>query len=122
IFLDEVGELPLSMQGKLLRTLQEGTITRLGGKQEQNVNIRLVAATNRDLSREVQNGRFREDLYYRLNVIPIHLPSLAERRSDIPALALHFLNRFNQANQRNLNLKPDALTLLQNHYWPGNIR
>ena len=122
IFLDEVGELPLSMQGKLLRTLQEGTITRLGGKQELKVDVRLVAATNRNLGLEVQNGRFREDLYYRLNVIPIQLPSLAERKSDIPALALHFLNKFNQANQRNLNLKPDALTMLQNHHWPGNIR
>lgn len=122
IFLDEIGELPLNMQGKLLRTLQEGTITRLGGKQETRIDVRLVAATNRNLGLEVQNGRFREDLYYRLNVIPIHLPSLAERRSDIPALALHFLNRFNQANQRNLNLKSDALTLLQNHHWPGNIR
>lgn len=122
IFLDEIGELPLNMQGKLLRTLQEGTITRLGDKQETRIDVRLVAATNRNLGLEVQNGRFREDLYYRLNVIPIHLPSLAERRSDIPALALHFLNRFNQANQRNLNLKPDALTLLQNHHWPGNIR
>ncbi|KAA9001413.1 GAF domain-containing protein [Affinibrenneria salicis] len=122
LFLDEVGELPLSMQGKLLRALQEGTITRLGGKKEIAINARLVAATNRDLSLDVDRGLFRRDLYYRLNVIPIHLPSLAERKSDIPALVLHFLNRFNQANQRNLSLRADAIAVLQNHVWPGNIR
>ncbi len=122
IFLDEIGELPLGMQAKLLRTLQEGTITRLGGKREIPVDVRLVAATNRDLAIEVARGQFRQDLYYRLNVIPIHLPSLAERRSDIPALAMHFLNRVNQANQRNISLTSDAIARLQNHPWPGNIR
>jgi len=122
IFLDEIGELPLSMQGKLLRTLQEGTLTRLGGKQEIRVDIRLVAATNRNLETEVAHGRFRQDLYYRLNVIPVRLPSLAERRGDIRELALHFLNRLNQANQRNVNLAPDAFARLEAHRWPGNIR
>jgi len=122
IFLDEIGELPLSMQGKLLRTLQEGTLTRLGGKREIQVNVRLVAATNRSLEAEIAHGRFREDLYYRLNVIPIRLPSLAERRGDIRALALHFLNRANQANQRNVNLASDAFTRLEALPWPGNIR
>ena len=122
IFLDEIGELPLSMQTKLLRTLQEGTIVRLGGKREVAVNVRLVAATNRELEAEVERGAFRRDLYYRLNVIPIRLPSLAERREDIRPLALHFLNRTNQANQRNVNLSPAALEALEQHPWPGNIR
>jgi len=122
IFLDEIGELPLSMQGKLLRALQEGTITRLGGKHEIRVDIRLVAATNRALEDDVSEGRFRQDLFYRLNVIPIRLPSLAERRGDIRALALHFLNRTNQANQRNVSLSSDAYLRLENHAWPGNIR
>ncbi len=122
IFLDEIGELPLAMQSKLLRTLQEGTLVRLGGTREQKVNVRLVAATNRDLAQEVQAGRFRQDLYYRLNVIPIRLPSLRERGEDVRALALHFVNRANQAHQRNVNLAPDALARLEAHDWPGNIR
>lgn len=122
IFLDEIGELPLAMQSKLLRTLQEGTLVRLGGTKELKVNVRLVAATNRELAAEVQAGRFRQDLYYRLNVIPIRLPSLRERGEDIRALALHFVNRANQAHQRNVNLAPDALARLETHSWPGNIR
>ena len=122
IFLDEIGELPLLMQTKLLRTLQEGTIVRLGGKRELPVNVRLVAATNRELADEVERGAFRRDLFYRLNVIPIRLPSLAERREDIRPLALHFLSRTNQANQRNVYLSPAALEALEAHAWPGNIR
>ena len=122
IFLDEIGELPLQMQGKLLRTLQEGTIARLGGKREVPVNVRLVAATNRDLQAEAERGHFRRDLFYRLNVIPIRLPSLAERREDIRPLALHFLNRTNQANQRNVHLSAAALDVLEAQAWPGNIR
>ncbi|KNZ33082.1 MAG: Fis family transcriptional regulator [Methylibium sp. NZG] len=122
IFLDEIGELPLQMQAKLLRSLQEGTIVRLGGKREVAVNVRLVAATNRDLQADVDAGTFRRDLFYRLNVIPIRLPSLAERREDIRPLALHFLNRINQANQRNVHLSPAALDALEAHTWPGNIR
>ena len=122
IFLDEIGELPLQMQAKLLRTLQEGSIVRLGGKRETKVDVRLVAATNRDLAGEVERGLFRRDLYYRLNVIPIRLPSLAERREDIRPIALHFLNRTNQANQRNVHLSPEALDALEAHPWPGNIR
>ena len=122
IFLDEIGELPLQMQAKLLRTLQEGTIVRLGGKREVAVNVRLVAATNRDLQADVDAGTFRRDLFYRLNVIPIRLPSLAERREDIRPLALHFLNRINQANQRNVHLSPAALDVMEAHAWPGNIR
>lgn len=122
IFLDEIGELPLSMQTKLLRTLQEGTITRLGGKSEIRVDVRLVAATNRDLQGEVARGTFRQDLFYRLNVIPIRLPTLAERREDIRELALHFINHTNQVNQRNVNLSAGALARLQAYSWPGNIR
>ncbi|MFN7724219.1 MAG: sigma 54-interacting transcriptional regulator [Rubrivivax sp.] len=122
IFLDEIGELPLPLQTKLLRTLQEGTVLRLGGKREKKVDVRLVAATHRDLEQEVQQGSFRRDLFYRLYVIPIRLPSLRERRSDIPLLTLHFLNRANQAHQRNVNLTPDALARLAQHAWPGNIR
>jgi Nif-specific regulatory protein len=122
IFLDEIGELPLALQTKLLRTLQEGTILRLGGKREKKVDVRLVAATHRDLDQEVMRGNFRRDLYYRLYVIPIRLPSLRERPEDIPLLTLHFLNRANQAHQRNVNLTPEALARLARHPWPGNIR
>ena len=122
IFLDEIGELPLPLQTKLLRTLQEGTVLRLGGKREKKVDVRLVAATHRDLEQEVSQGSFRRDLFYRLYVIPIRLPSLRERRSDIPLLALHFLNRANQSHQRNVNLTPEALARLARHAWPGNIR
>ncbi len=122
IFLDEIGELPLALQTKLLRTLQEGTILRLGGKREKKIDVRLVAATHRDLDQEVTRGHFRRDLYYRLYVIPIRLPSLRERSEDIPLLTLHFLNRANQAHQRNVNLTPAALARLARHAWPGNIR
>ncbi|MDP1742007.1 sigma 54-interacting transcriptional regulator [Polaromonas sp.] len=122
IFLDEIGEMPLAMQTKLLRTLQEGTIVRLGGKREVRVAVRVVAATNRDLAQDVLAGTFRRDLFYRLNVIPIRLPSLRERPQDIRALAIHFLSRVNQANQRNVSLSAAALASLEQHPWPGNIR
>ena len=122
IFLDEIGELPLALQAKLLRTLQEGTLVRLGGQREIRIDVRLVAATNRDLAQEAAAGRFRQDLYYRLNVIPIRLPSLRERREDIHALALHFASRANQAHQRNVHLAADALERLEQLDWPGNIR
>jgi Nif-specific regulatory protein len=122
IFLDEIGDMPLAMQAKLLRTLQEGTIVRLGGKREVKVDVRLVAATHRDLQADVACGSFRQDLFYRLNVIPIRLPSLRERREDIRTLAAHFVNRVNQANQRNVHLSIEALERLENHPWPGNIR
>jgi Nif-specific regulatory protein len=122
IFLDEIGELPLAMQAKLLRTLQEGTLVRLGGTREVRIDVRLVAATNRELAREAEAGRFRQDLFYRLNVVPIRLPSLRERREDIHPLALHFLSRANQAHQRNVYLSAGALTLLEQNPWPGNVR
>ncbi len=122
IFLDEIGELPLALQAKLLRTLQEGTLVRLGGQREVRIDVRLVAATHRDLAQEAAAGRFRQDLYYRLNVIPIRLPSLRERREDIRPLALHFASRANQAHQRNVHLAADALARLERLDWPGNIR
>lgn len=122
IFLDEIGELPLAMQAKLLRTLQEGTITRLGSMRERSIDVRLVAATHRNLEQLVAEGLFREDLFYRLNVIPIRLPSLAERSEDIPAIALHLLNHANQAHQRNVNLSADAIAALHRQPWPGNVR
>ena len=122
LFLDEIGELPLALQTKLLRTLQEGTVLRLGGKREKKVDVRLVAATHRDLEHEAAQGHFRRDLFYRLYVIPIRLPALRERPADIPLLALHFLSRANQAHQRNISFTPDALQRLAQHPWPGNIR
>lgn len=122
IFLDEIGEMPLAMQAKLLRTLQEGTLVRLGAKREIAISVRVVAATNRDLATEVEQGNFRQDLFYRLNVIPIRLPSLSERREDIRALALHFLNKTNQQNQRNVHFTAQALEALEEQAWPGNIR
>lgn len=122
IFLDEVGELPPAMQTKLLRTLQEGTVSRLGGKREIKLDVRLVAATNRTLADDVATGRFRQDLFYRLNVIPISLPALAERPDDIPLLVTHLINRANQKNERNVNLTADAMDRLKRLPWPGNIR
>jgi len=122
IFLDEIGDMPLAMQTKLLRTLQEGTVVRLGGKREIKVDVRLVTATHRDLEAAVARGSFRQDLYYRISVVPIRLPALRERREDIRTLALHFVNRANQANQRNVHLTPAALARLESHPWPGNIR
>ena len=122
IFLDEIGEMPLLLQTKLLRTLQEGSVVRLGGKREIRVDMRLVAATNRDLSLAVERGDFREDLFYRLNVIPIQLPSLAQRAGDIPQLARHFLSRATAANRREVALTADAMHYLAEQSWPGNVR
>jgi Nif-specific regulatory protein len=122
IFLDEIGELPLPLQTKLLRTMQEGTVLRLAAKRERRVDARLVVATHRELAQEVAARRFRRDLYYRLNVIPIRLPTLRERPQDIPLLVAHFLHRANQAHQRNVILTPEAVALLTAHPWPGNIR
>jgi len=122
IFLDEIGELPLPLQSKLLRALQENMITRLGGKHEIALDVRVVAATNIELGTEAAAGRFRQDLYYRLNVIPIRLPPLRERPDDIPPLILHLLNRANQSHQRNVFLDPAVMERLQRHPWPGNIR
>jgi two-component system response regulator HydG len=123
IFLDEVGELPLMMQPKLLRVLQEGTVRRVGADQEKKINVRVVAATNRDLETEIQAGRFREDLYWRLNVIHLDIPPLRERPFDIPLLVEHFLNKAAEvAGRPALNVTPEALATLTAYSWPGNAR
>jgi transcriptional regulator with GAF, ATPase, and Fis domain len=123
IFLDEVGELPLELQSKLLRVLQEGTFEPVGGSVTRKVKVRVVAATNRDLAREVSEGRFREDLFYRLNVFPLRLPPLRERKEDIPALATGFARRFAQQIGRSLNPpSPEDLRRMQAYSWPGNVR
>jgi two-component system response regulator HydG len=123
LFLDEVGEMPVGAQVKLLRALQEGEIERLGGTQTVKVDVRLVAATSKDLGREVAEGRFREDLYYRLNVVEIRLPPLSWRREDIPLLADHFLRRFAAKNGKSVRgFTPEALAALEDYAWPGNVR
>jgi len=123
IFLDEIGELPLDLQGKLLRVLQEGEFEPVGSSHTTKVNVRVLAATNRDLQKEAQNGRFREDLYYRLNVFPIHLPPLRERGEDVILLANTFVQHFSQRMGRTVTpLSPDALRRLIEYPWPGNVR
>jgi two-component system, NtrC family, response regulator AtoC len=123
LFLDEIGEIPVEMQVKLLRALQESEFERVGGIKTTHVDVRLVAATNRDLLVEIEAGRFRKDLYYRLAVVPIALPALRERRSDVPMLARHFLEKYNRKlNKRIEGIAEDALALLQGYPWPGNIR
>jgi two-component system response regulator HydG len=123
VFLDEIGEIPLSAQIKLLRVLQTQTFERLGGEKSLSVDVRILAATNRNLLEEVRRGQFREDLYYRLNVIPIHLPPLKQRRNDIPLLARHFLRRFALSHGKTLeSLSPETMGLLLDHSWPGNVR
>ena len=123
LFLDEVGELPLDMQVKLLRVLQEGEVDPVGSKRTIPVDVRIVSATNRDLAESVKAGSFREDLYYRLNVFPIAIPPLRERREDIPALLEHFIKRFNAQEQMNvIGAETDTVELLQNYEWKGNVR
>jgi len=123
LFLDEVGELPLDMQVKLLRALQEGEIDPIGSKRSVKVDVRIVSATNRDLAQRVNEGHFREDLFYRLNVFPIEAPSLRERREDIPALVEHFIRRFNiEEGKRVVGATPETIALLSGHDWPGNVR
>ena len=123
IFLDEIGELPLDSQVKLLRVLQEKEIERLGGNKTIKVNVRIVAATNRSLEKEVAEGRFRLDLYYRLNVFPIELPALKERKEDIELLANYFLSKYATSSRKNVSsIGKSALEQLQNYDWPGNIR
>jgi two-component system response regulator AtoC len=123
LFLDEIGEFPLPLQTKLLRFLQDGEIRRLGDTETRKVNVRLVAATARDLERDVTGGRFREDLFYRLNVIRIHVPPLRERRDDIPLLARHFLSHYcGKYGKREMLLSADALDALSGHEWRGNVR
>jgi two-component system nitrogen regulation response regulator GlnG len=125
IFLDEIGDMPLSTQTKILRVLQNGEFQRVGGNQTYTVDVRVIAATNKDPERLVAAGKFREDLYYRLNVVRIHLPPLRERREDIPVLVDYFVQRINKSTDTSFKLKsvsPQALEILQKHNWPGNIR
>lgn len=123
LFLDEIGEVPIEMQVKLLRVLQESEFERVGGIKTTRVDVRLIAATNRDLEAEVDAGRFRKDLFYRLNVVPLHLPPLRERRTDVPSLARHFIEKYNKRlNKKIEGIADDALVMLQAYPWPGNIR
>ncbi|MGB9082861.1 MAG: sigma-54 dependent transcriptional regulator [Desulfuromonadaceae bacterium] len=123
LFLDEIGEMPLSLQVKLLRVLQEGEIRRVGDSAPIKVDVRVVSATSRDLSADVAAGRFREDLYFRLNVFCLQLPPLRERVEDIPLLAEHFLRRYGSGSESQpLRIEPDAIRSLMAHRWPGNIR
>jgi len=123
LFLDEVGELPLDAQVKLLRVLQEGEVDAVGSRRPTQVNVRIISATNRDLSGQVKAGTFREDLFYRLNVFPLDMPSLRERREDIPALVEHFIDRFNASEGAKVaSAAPDTMTMLCAFDWPGNVR
>jgi len=123
IFLDEIGELPLVMQPKLLRALQDGAVRRVGAEHERTVNVRAVVATNRDLEQEIQVGKFREDLYWRLNVIQLNLPPLRKRPFDIPLLIEHFINQYaERAAMPPLEVSPEALAVLTAYSWPGNVR
>jgi two-component system nitrogen regulation response regulator NtrX len=123
LLLDEVADMPLETQGKIVRVLQDQAFERVGGATRVKVDVRVIATTNRDLAAEIQAGRFREDLYYRLNVVPLRIPALRERREDIPALARHFLARSAEASGLALrDLSEDALAVLQAYDWPGNVR
>ncbi|MEZ5916195.1 MAG: sigma-54 dependent transcriptional regulator [Parvularculaceae bacterium] len=123
IFLDEVGELPQDMQVKLLRVLQEGEVDLIGAKRPTKIDVRIISATNRDLAQEVQENRFREDLYYRLNVFPVHIPPLRERCEDIPALVDHFIQRYNAEERRDVRgVQHEVMEVLMKQSWPGNIR
>lgn len=123
ILLDEISEMSLWMQVKLLRVLQEKKIRRVGGTEEKEVDVRIIASTNVDLSEKIKEGKFREDLYYRLNVIRINLPPLRDRREDIPLLVEHFIKIYNQKTGKNIKgIKEDALKILEAYHWPGNVR
>jgi two-component system response regulator HydG len=123
LFLDEVGEMPLTMQVKLLRAIQEREVVRVGGQAPVAVDVRIIAATNRDLAQMISDGAFRQDLYYRLNVVGLHIPPLRERTADIPLLAAHFLKHFAEKNRKPIQgFTPAAMARLIRHAWPGNVR
>jgi two-component system response regulator AtoC len=123
LFLDEIGEIPVEMQVKLLRAIQESEFERVGGIKTIKVNVRLITATNRDLEQEIQRGNFRDDLYYRLNVVPLQVPPLRKRTGDIPLLVQHIIKKFNERLKKNISgIADDALAALEGHAWPGNIR
>jgi len=123
IFLDEIGEMEMSLQSKLLRTLQGEEIERVGGTRPIKVDVRIIAASNKDLEAEVANKTFREDLFYRLSVFPIEIPPLRERKDDIPALVEHFISKYSaEMKIKQKNITPDAMDTLKNYYWKGNVR
>ncbi len=122
LFLDEIGDMPLSLQAKLLNVLQDKEISRLGSEQTIPIDVRIIAATNKDIERLVSLGHFREDLYYRLNVIPIHIPPLRERKEDIPLLIDYFLKKFNKIYKKRISIKKEAIRAMVNYRWGGNIR
>lgn len=122
ILLDEIGELPFQVQAKLLRVLQENEVNRVGGQQAIKLNVRVIAATNRNLLQEIRNGNFREDLYYRLNILPLELPPLRDRSEDIPFLVGRFLEEFDEKYKKITLIEADAMQLLRHYDWPGNIR
>jgi transcriptional regulator with PAS, ATPase and Fis domain len=122
-FLDEIGHTSLGIQAKLLRVLQDGQIKRVGEATSRRVDVRLISATNEDLEKVVKEGRFREDLYYRLNVVPVWIPPLRERKEDIPLLVEHFIQKYNRLEKKNLQgVSQDALNILMSYDWPGNVR
>jgi two-component system response regulator PilR (NtrC family) len=123
LFMDEIGNMSLTMQVKLYRVLQEGKVRPIGSTDESDVDVRIIAATNKDFEKEIAEGRFREDLYYRLSVIPVQLPPLRERREDIPLLARHFLERFRKVMEKPVEgISPEAMRRLESYDWPGNVR
>lgn len=122
IFLDEIGELPLEMQAKLLRAIQDGEFYRVGGTVPVKTNVRIISATNKNLETLVEEGKFRRDLYYRLNVVPIRIPSLSERTDDIPALVSHFLSKYSKKFGVKRGIDENAMEYLMQQQWPGNIR
>ncbi|MDH4101412.1 MAG: sigma 54-interacting transcriptional regulator, partial [Nitrospirota bacterium] len=123
LFLDEIGDMPLAVQAKLLRVLQEKQFYPVGAEKPLTVDVRVIAATNKDLGEEVRQGNFREDLYYRIHVIPIDVPPLRERKEDIPLLATHFLKKINERTKKDIRgFASAAMKALQRHDWPGNVR
>ncbi len=128
VFLDEVADLPLSLQVKFLRFIEDGVFVKVGGEKNITVDVRIISATNKNLQKEVKRNRFREDLYYRLNVIPIHIPPIRQRKNDIPLLVNHFLSQLNQPkkgaknNRRSVRISDPALSLMMDYRWPGNVR
>jgi two-component system response regulator PilR (NtrC family) len=123
LFMDEIGNMSLTMQVKLYRVLQEGKVRPVGSNEESDVDVRIIAATNKDFEKEIAEGRFREDLYYRLSVIPIQVPPLRERREDIPLLVMHFLESFRKTMEKPINgISPEAMRQLESYDWPGNVR
>jgi len=122
LFLDEISEMPIELQVKLLRVLETGTVVRIGGDQPVEVDVRVIAATNRDPQKVVSEGKLREDLLYRLQVFPVHMPPLRERNGDVELLAVHFLNQLNERQGTGKQFTPDAMERLQGHGWPGNVR